>query len=426
MRWSIFALALSLLTLAGPSFVSASTQCTGTLPIVLPCYPSNWGFMGYVEYDSALSGINYVTGSTTDILYFLSTETESFTTEAPTPKVVNVDPVINQRVSSRYENGVLTNQTPTNNLYIRSQAETWGVSANGGFGLEFYLSIIDRSYAIEDVGCVSEDYVTSCAIATSTYAIAIQATTSSSLIFPWKYEYLLTYLDRQPIEPQTAYSKSTLYNSLGSDRRTDALIFPNQDKAVYRLLVCDADTAVFPLAFGNVAGSYCKNMFIGNGYTSSELSTMLSSMGVLTVMPVQGRIDIATVWEENGCSELGLTDVFPAIKCAFIWAFEPSQVATQSFYAVSDRLLTVFPIGYATLIYEELASSTTSTSTAIFDRGINFGKWFGVEGTATTTFSSTALLSEMSMVDKIVDFLSLLMWGGFVILLLIFGFTRTL
>jgi len=292
-----------------------------------------------------------------------------------------------------------------------------------GFSLDFYFSAIDETYAVQDVGCYNTASIFSCAFSTSTYAIAIQATTSSLFVEPWKYEYLMTFLKGVPIEPQSAYSKSTQYGSIGFDARTDPIVLPDKEKRVYVLRICNSPINLFPIMFGDTSESLCYTVYLGNGYESAELDSLLFDMGILS-STTQASID--TVWNDNECSDIGLTDVFKAFKCGMIWAFSPSQDSLQAFSATKTKILQVYPIGYATLILSDLASSTNSTSTAYFDKDINFGRWFGVSSTASTTISTSALLVHTDMGSTLFDMISILMWIGFVTWLLVYALTRTL
>lgn len=292
------------------------------------------------------------------------------------------------------------------------------------FELEFYLSAFDENNVSENTGCVtSENLATACAIPTPVYGVVIQST-SSSPYTPWKYEFLMTDIDENVIEPQGAYSKLFLYDILTTRYNSNPIVFPTMEKGAYTLDVCVSDTAYYYLVFGwtnHDTNGICKRMWIGNGYTSEEFLLLLSNLGKISSSTI---VTSASLWDSNGCDDIGL-DIFKGVKCAFIWAFEPNKESINKFNQAKESVLTTYPIGYATLILSDVTSAFTSTSTSAFDKDIDVKKFFGQTG-GTTTISVSALTSKMGMVQPIIDYFNLILWFGFVGWLLWWGLTRKL
>lgn len=302
----------------------------------------------------------------------------------------------------------------------------WNIPYESPFQLSYYFGLINEDWTEEDVGCDTnaKEY---CGFATSSYAFVIQGNATSS-VNAWKYEYQMYDVDGVVIEPQGAYGKSTTYPYAQSIARSDPLIFPTQDKKVYLLNVCVGYQYDFPLAFG-FAGteSICKSQFIGNGYTDEELGNLLFQLGKITSTStvVTGEPDVIDVWNQNECSDIGITEVFKGVKCALIWAFSPSQESLQKFNQAKTSVLTLYPIGYATLILSDVNTAFTSTSTTAFDKDIDVKKFFGQTG-GTTTISVSNLTSELGMVEPIINYGEIVLWTLFVGWLLVWGLTRKL
>lgn len=299
--------------------------------------------------------------------------------------------------------------------------------SGGSYALDLYLGVLSETWFAEDIGCHAvngEDIA--CTVDTPSYAMAIQST-STSLVPNWKFEYELSDFDGNPlystIEKSLNYSRATLYNSEGTDYRTDTIIFPTMDKKAYLLKVCVGSNLSFPIALGEEGtDSICSNIYFGNGYTEEEFNALLVALGKVAT---SYKKDSSDVWIENGCNDIGLTEVFKGVKCALIYAFSPSDDSLSQFTETKNLMLSVYPIGYATLILSDVRNTLTSTSTSAFDKDIDVKKFFGKSG-GTTTISVSNLTSKMGMVQPIIDFIDLLFWIAFVIWLLWWGLTRKL
>jgi hypothetical protein len=298
------------------------------------------------------------------------------------------------------------------------------------FDLNYTIGLVNEDWTEENVGCDInvKEY---CGIATTSYAIAIQGQATSTVPL-WKYEYELSDIDGVALEPQGAFSKSTIYPLAQSIVRTDPVIFPDTDKRIYLLRVCIGYQYDYPLAFGSIGTmSVCKHQWIGNGYTDDLLGQMLVSLGKIASTTGTGSgsgVDLwnsQTAWETNGCDDIGITDVFKGVKCALIWAFAPSQDSLQKFNEAKNSVLTLYPIGYATLILADVNNAFTSTSTTAFDKDIDVKKFFGQTG-GTTTISVSNLTSELGMVEPIINYGEMILWTLFVGWLLVWGLTRKL
>jgi hypothetical protein len=163
--------------------------------------------------------------------------------------------------------------------------------------------------------------------------------------------------------------------------------------------------------------------FFGNG----ECTTVLWGNGVapFDIWDSYGTSTIEDAWTENGCDDLGITDVFKGVKCAFIWGFSPNVASINKFNEAKNSVLTLYPIGYATLILTDVRTAFNSTSTTAFDRDIDVKKFFGQTG-GTTTISVSNLTSELGMVEPIINYGEIILWSLFVGWLLVWGLTRKL
>jgi len=225
------------------------------------------------------------------------------------------------------------------------------------------------------------------------------------------------------VRPAYLNSKSDAHSLAGTYNFTEPYFFPFDGDATstVKVRVCSIPS----ISFAEFAPEQnCLNMYLGNGVASSTLEQSLIDIGALADNEAQW--DKSYAWQVNNCDDLGITDVFPAIKCGFIWAFYPSNTTVATFNTNLGLVTRLYPIGYATLIYEDFASSTSATSTVYFDRNINFGRWFGVSGGATTTIDADALLVHSDIASPILSWLELLLWIGFAGWLLVWGITRKL
>lgn len=289
------------------------------------------------------------------------------------------------------------------------------------YTLEYHLDSLDEEYAIDDIGCYATEEVSVCAISEPVYAVVIQST-STSLITPWKYEFEMSDIDGNQLSPPELYAKTTVYLGLNTYYNSNPVIFPSKEKNVYFLNVCVGDTLDFPLIFGWAGTtSICKPMYIGQGYDTETLTALLTGLGKIASTT---QVSSATIWEENGCDDIGL-DIFKGIKCSFIWAFSPDKESISKFNEAKNSILTIYPIGYATLIFTDVTSSLTASSTNAFDKDIDVKKFFGKTG-GTTTISVANLTSELGFVQPIIDYINLFAWSLFVGWLLWWGLTRKL
>lgn len=310
-----------------------------------------------------------------------------------------------------------------NNIYLDNLSIS-SYDPTSFFQLDYTLSAVDEDWTQEDIGC-DVDAKAYCAIATSTYAMAIQGEATST-IDNWKYEYLMTEADFSPIEPQSAYNKTYFYTLAGSIITTDAIIFPDKNKSIYLLQVCLAPSDEFPLILGGVH-SLCKNQYIGNGYESDELRGVLISLGLISssTNSVIDNPSAITLWGELDCDNIGITDIKKGLQCALIWAFDPPQSSIARFNTLKDNILSLYPIGYATLVISDFNDAIGTTTTEYFDSEIPIGELFGQEG-GTTTIDFDNMLEYKDIGAPVFDWVEFIMWFGFVIWLIMWGTSRTL
>jgi hypothetical protein len=207
---------------------------------------------------------------------------------------------------------------------------------------------------------------------------------------------------------------------------TTTLEWDNPTSALAKVRVCQTESWG-----GGFVGSNTDCAFAVIGYDLSTASTteLAQATGLLAPRPLDGYVPQeggkTSLWLTNGCDSIGITEPFKAIKCALIWAFEPSDSSINSFHTAKDSVLTVYPIGYATLILSDVRSAFTSTSTASLDKDIDVKKFFGQSG-GTTTISVANLTSELGLVEPIIKYFETIAWLLFTAWLLYWGLTRKL
>lgn len=100
----------------------------------------------------------------------------------------------------------------------------------------------------------------------------------------------------------------------------------------------------------------CADFYFLNGSTTPWFAFVSSLLDDSTTTT-------ESLWYENGCDDLGITDVFKGAKCALIWAFAPNAENMNKLITLRDDFLHIIPIGYLTLIYEDIEDIRNATTT---------------------------------------------------------------
>lgn len=329
-----------------------------------------------------------------------------------------------------------TNFVSTNFLY--SYVKYWEYtdepigSSDDVFELNYSIGLVNEDWTEQEVGCdvTQKAY---CGIATTSYAMALTIFATST-VAPWKYEYQMFDIDGNILEPQTAFALARSFSITGSVTDTHAIIFPDTRKRVYLLKVCTAEQYDFPIAFGiGDTSAICVNQWIGNGFTDESLGNLLLTLGKITSTSTPTGMggsgvtlwNSGTAWESNGCEDIGLTDVFKGVKCAMIWAFSPTDESIQKFLRAKETMLTIYPIGYGTIIMRDITTAFSTSTPNVFTQEIPVKELFGLEG-GTTTIDMQVMLGQTGFINEFVDFIEVFFWLVFVGWLLMFSLTRKL
>lgn len=133
----------------------------------------------------------------------------------------------------------------------------------------------------------------------------------------------------------------------------------------------------------------------------------------------------STAWAQAGCDDIGITDVFKGVKCAFIWAFYPSQNSYTAFTDVIDKMLYIPPVGYATLSFDVLADGLSATTSPFFM------PTYATTGTGTIAFVPVDVAGFWStpigvVLEPVNDFWTLFCMLLFALWAIWFGYTRKL
>lgn len=292
--------------------------------------------------------------------------------------------------------------------------------------IEQYVLPFDLFYEIWAVSTSTEtlhftdcttDTTDDCGLIPNMQAIVIQSESSAD-VSEFELELTLTdFAGGTLSSPLETYSKTIANDTdLYSMYRTDTFIFPSSATTTYRLNVCvqyildDFDSDLFVHT-----GDYrlCKDMLIGNGMASSTHGILADTSS-------------DDVWVEYECNDIGILDVKKGVMCAFIWAFYPDTTSLNKFSSIKNNILTVKPIGYGTFIISDFITAVNSTSTTAMDREINFGRWFGLSGKATTTIAFAPLVSSGLLENALFDWIDFMLWFMFTIWVLWYALTRKL
>lgn len=196
-------------------------------------------------------------------------------------------------------------------------------------------------------------------------------------------------------------------------------------------VVVSIQTCLLPAdEFAVFTPSNCTTQIFGNGTSTESYIDWFCARNPL--LPACNNGTFATtskgqqIYEEMECDEIGILDVKKGAQCALLWAFEPSDVSLQKFSNASRLVTNAYPIGYFTFIYSDLKTALQSTSTDVFTREVEIGKYFGRPGAGTTTFSITGTEIYVEKVKPITDFINTFLWIGFASWFILWAVTRKL
>jgi hypothetical protein len=208
------------------------------------------------------------------------------------------------------------------------------------------------------------------------------------------------------------------YEDAGTyDVNTDiAMVFSTSTSAIYVIRSClmqDEDFAFF-------GGGDCTTMIYGNGTTTEGYLEWWKERNPNT--PNAGL----TAYENLQCGDIGITEVGKAVRCALLWAFEPNTASVEKFKKSMDLVQYSYPIGYVSHMFLQIQDTMNATSTDIFTREIELGKYFGKPDTATTTLSLDGLDTYTDKMKPVTDKINMLLWIGFSAWFIVWAISRRL
>lgn len=167
----------------------------------------------------------------------------------------------------------------------------------------------------------------------------------------------------------------------------------------------------------------CTTMIFGNGTsTGSYPDWFCLKNPELEICNPEGK----TMYELMNCQDVSILSVASSTYCALLWAFEPSYSSLQKFDRAKNLLLYSYPIGYFTFMWTDIQTAFTSSSTDIFTREIELGKYFGRPNTATTTLTLAGSETYIEKIKPVTDKVNILLWIGFSVWFIIWAVTRKL
>lgn len=253
-----------------------------------------------------------------------------------------------------------------------------------------------------------EGTITSCVTATS-------STTTVSGVFsadePYQVNIKVTSVDGWDTYDSVTYAGDTaLLTSFTDD-------FDVSSTTAYGVTACLERAGVMTW---EVAGTRCVTLRVGNGISETQLTSYLNEKGMFVEPPA-----LDTVWSQNGCDDIGITDVKKGVVCAGIFLFYPNRQTLDDFLSAAANVAHIYPIGYGAVIAEEFLNARTATST-IWDKDINVGAWFGVATSTISVDVTSAVTGENTWWQPLVDKVDFFLWAAFVGWLLFWGLTRKL
>lgn len=195
------------------------------------------------------------------------------------------------------------------------------------------------------------------------------------------------------------------------------MVFGSSTDAVYVIRTCLLPADEFAIF---TPGDNCTTMIYGNGTTTEGYLEWWTQRN-----PDTENAGLSA-FQSLGCDDLSVTEVSKAVRCALLWAFEPSTASLQKFGMVRDVVLTTYPLGYATHMVTAMASSFNSTSTEAMNIELNMHRWFGLETVATTTVSFVTMTQYTHMIDPVFDLVEILLWFLFAVWFITWGLSRKL
>ena len=255
------------------------------------------------------------------------------------------------------------------------------------YTLEFYLQVMDLERVLYTTEC-NQDTV-ECGIVPKQYGLIIQSTSTSKYFDDYRLRLMLTDFYGKPLTGIDSYVKTAINDTPFSAMiRTDTFIFPTFASSTYNLTVCVEpifDSFDSDLLIHGSDLSLCKNVIISNGFEAGSHSSLK-------------RDGYEDIWILNGCDDLGLTDVFPALKCSFIWAFYPTSWVND-LTRLKNKFLYIQPIGYLTYSTSLILSAFTATSSDIMNVDMNLGTLVGKQSTGTTTWDFSKVKTDLIFSD---------------------------
>jgi hypothetical protein len=196
-----------------------------------------------------------------------------------------------------------------------------------------------------------------------------------------------------------------------------------QASTTYNILTCLSAPEAFP---DFATDPECTTIIFTNGDNPVSYEAYWCEMFPTDPTCLNATTTSPTLWTSLGCDDIGITDVKLGVQCALVWAFEPSQNSIAQFQRAKDAILYSVPLGYVTYMVNDVVRAFTSTSTSVFTREIELGKYFGKPNTATTTISLEGMTSYFDMINPVWDLIETILWLAFAVWFIYWGLTRQL
>jgi len=274
--------------------------------------------------------------------------------------------------------------------------------------------IVDGEYIVTFAPCSTDTRDNSQCERTEDFAEFMTYDANINTVEPYrKLEVFIENTTGQILDSFAYYYDEAGYYNINTEL---AILYGSSTNAVYIIRSCLLPADAFALF---TPGNACTTMVYGNGTTTEGYISWWSQRNP------NATSSALSAYEELTCGDLSITEVGKAFRCALLWAFEPSQTSLDKFGRTKDVIMHTYPLGYATIMWTDVASSLNSTSTSAMDKAIDVGRIFGQPG-ATVTVAFLDLTKYMTMGQPIFDIIETIMWIFFLLWFFNWAFSRNM